>query len=481
MNEQTLKLLEKALQATPGDWETRVHLIEQYLALGRAPRAAELWQAAPGVPDTEDNALLKARVELENDPPAAQRTLEAVLARNRACARAYLLLARLYQKRGLQDEARKKYGAATVIDESLSDPELEKWLGLNAPRGAAPAEKPASPDSAEADAGEEEEYDDEDEEDEDEAVEDEADDSHALALARGKDSDPPVLFDDAELPKTTFNDVGGMENVIERIRMNIIYPFKNPEVFQKFNKKPGGGILMYGPPGCGKTHIARATAGECGAVFIAIAITDILSKWLGESEQRLHQLFETARRRAPAVIFIDEIDAIGVSRSDAAPVMAPIVNVLLTEMDGITAKNENLMVLAATNTPWRVDNALRRPGRFDRVLFVPPPDEAARAAILKICLRNLPAESLDLAKLARMTDRYSGADLRALVERASEKAIYEEMKTGRPGKLTQRLLTDAMKETRPSTNEWLETARSYATYANRTGLYDDLVDFFEKG
>lgn len=465
MNEQTLKLLEKALLATPEDWETRAHLVEQYLAIGRAQRAAELLLAAPKIPETEADSLLKARVELETDPSAALLTLQAILARNKACARAYLLLAQLYRKRGLKEEARKKYGAATVIDESVSDPDLENWLGI---AGETPVQKSAPADPVM----------------EDDAVEKETDNQEgeprAVAMTTEKEHDAPLQPADVELPKTTFDDIGGMESVIERIRMNIIYPFKNPEVFQKFNKKPGGGILMYGPPGCGKTHIARATAGECGAVFMAIAITDILSKWVGESEQRLHRLFETARRRAPAVIFMDEIDAIGVSRADASSVMAPLVNVLLTEMDGIGQKNDSVMVLAATNTPWRVDSALRRPGRFDRVLFVPPPDEPARVAILKICLRKLPVESLDLAKIARMTDRYSGADLRAIVERASEKAIFEEMKTGRACKLTQRLLTDAIKETRPSTNEWLETARSYATYANRTGLYDDLVGFFEQ-
>jgi AAA+ superfamily predicted ATPase len=455
MNEQTLKLLEKALLASPGDWETRTHLIDQYLAAGQPERAAQLLQAAPEIPDTEGDALRKARVESEIDLPAAQLTLENILSRNKACAQAYLLLAKLFQKRGLREEARKKYGAATIIDESLHDSGLEAWLGMENLRPT--AEKKASPRADEVDV-----------------------DGLPLAVLPTPTSVVTNISDELELPKTTFDAIGGMQDVIQRIRMNIIYPFKNPEVFKKFKKKPGGGILMYGPPGCGKTHIARATAGECGATFMTISITDILSKWLGESEQRLHQLFELARRRSPEVIFIDEIDAIGGSRSNAAATMAPIVNVLLTEMDGVSAKNENLMVLAATNTPWRVDDALRRPGRFDRILFVPPPDLQARESILKIHLRDLPVEKLELSKLAQLTDKFSGADLRAAVERASEKAIFQEMQTGRATKLTQPMLVEVIKEMRPSTNEWLETARSYASYANRSGLYDELVEYFNK-
>ena len=453
MNDPALKLLEKALAVSPEDWEIRSHLITQYLAGGKAARAAELLHAAPVIPAGEENVLLKASVELETAPNDAQATLQEILARNKGCARAWLLLARLFQKRGLREEARKKYGAATVIDESLADPDFEAWLG-DAP--TSPASQAAPPDSGESA------------------------DVPAVAVSAEETAAALAALEEEPVPRTGFNDIGGMEDVIERIRMNIIYPFKNPGVFRKFNKKPGGGILLYGPPGCGKTHIARATAGECGAAFITVAITDILSKWLGESEQRLHQIFEGARHRAPAVVFLDEIDAIGVSRADASSAMAPLVNVLLTELDGIAAANENLMVLAATNAPWRVDSALRRPGRFDRVLFVPPPDAGAREAILKIRLRDLPAENLDLAKAAKLADRFSGADLRGVVERASEKAIYEEMRTGRPGKLTQRLLLDAIKESRPSTIEWLETARNYATYANRAGLYDDLVAYFEK-
>lgn len=461
MNEQTLKLLEKALLVSPTDWDTRAHLIEQYLALGRAQQAVDLLKSAPAFPASEPAALLKARVELETDPSEALLTLQKIITANRACAQAYLLMAKVYQKRGLREEARKKYGAATVIDESLNDAELENWLGSDSNSSK---QSPAVPITTEPPA---------------EQQTDQSEGDSAVPVTAEEIATALTMLE-PEQPKVTFDDIGGMTEVIERIRMNIIYPFKNPEVFQKFNKKPGGGILMYGPPGCGKTHIARATAGECGAAFISIAITDILSKWLGESEQRLHQIFDTARRRTPSVIFIDEIDAIGVNRTDAAASMASLVNVLLTELDGISGKNENLMVLAATNTPWRVDNALRRPGRFDRVLFVPPPDELARKAILKIHLRDLPADSIDLDKLAKSTPSFSGADLRAVVERASEKAILGEMKTGRASKLNQRLLADAVKETRASTNEWLETARSYATYANRTGLYDDLVQFFEK-
>ena len=464
MNDQTRKLLEKALQVSPEDWETRAHLVEGCLAAGQGARASEILRAAPAIPDTEDAQLLKAAVEAETAPSDAIVTLEGILARNKACARAYLGLARVYRQRGLRDEARRKYGAATIIDESLVDPELAAWIeGKDAPADgtAAPAapEVPTLPEEALAEAA---------------AL------AYAGANEGGGADAPPDLGGPGENRRVTFADVGGMEEVIERIRMNIIYPFKNPEVFRKFNKRPGGGILLYGPPGCGKTHLARATAGECGAKFISIAITDILSKYIGESEAHLHQIFETARRHAPTVVFIDEIDAIGMSRSDAGSYQAPIVNVLLTEMDGIQSANDNLMVLAATNSPWRVDNALRRPGRFDRVLFIPPPDAVARAAILDIHLRGLPAKSPDVAKIAAKTDRFSGADLRAVVERASEKAIYQEMRTGRPTELTQAMLLDAAKETKPSTIEWLETARSYATYANRAGLYDELVEFFEK-
>lgn len=450
LDEKAVKLLTKALAASPGDWETRAYLIGQYIGAGWWDAAKTCLEQAPTPAVAEDDRLLCARVQAQFDPAAAIQALNALLQQNKACARAYLQLAQIYRTQGLKEEARKKYGAATLLDEALTDPDWETWLG-NAP--APPATAPAQPVTVQG--GTEE--------------------LTAADIAEAvRDATEPAGL------RVTFNDIGGMTDVIDRIRMNIIYPFKNPGVFRKFNRSAGGGILLYGPPGCGKTHIARATAGECGATFVSIAITDVLSKWLGESERHLHELFESARRRAPAVVFIDEIDAIGMSRGDASSTVAPIVNVLLTEMDGIATDNSNVMVLAATNSPWRVDSALRRPGRFDRVLFVPPPDAAARQAILDINLRDLPHEEIDTAKLAKQTDRFSGADLRALVMRGSELAIMAEMKTGVSGKVTQRMLQDAAKGMRPSTAEWLETARNYASYGNRAGLYDELVEYFEK-
>lgn len=454
LDDKTVKLLQKALAISPEDWETRAHLLAHFLATRQIDAAKSCFAAAPTPPGSEAEVLLQARLEAESDPAQAIRTLTALLQRNKACARAYWQLAQIYRREGLKEEARKKYGAAVLLDEALADREFEAWLGDTAVP-ADPEEEGRSPAAVDTDGG----------------VEELSGEEIAAAV---RDATSPVIA------PITFADIGGMKEVIERIRMNIIYPFKNPEVFRKFNRRAGGGILLYGPPGCGKTHIARATAGECNAAFISIGITDVLSRWHGESERHLHELFETARRRAPAVVFIDEIDAIGVSRSDASAVAAPIVNVLLTEMDGIASDNTNVMVLGATNSPWRVDAALRRPGRFDRVLFVPPPDEAARAAILDINLRDVPHESVDTAKLARQAEKFSGADLRAAVLRAGEQAIMAEMKTGRSAQISQAMLAAALKETRPSTVEWLETARNYASYANRAGLYDELVEYFER-
>ena len=263
--------------------------------------------------------------------------------------------------------------------------------------------------------------------------------------------------------------------------MKIIHPLAHPELYKAYGKTAGGGILLYGPPGCGKTHLARATAGEIKAAFLAVGINDILDMWIGQSERNLHEIFEQARRSRPCVLFFDEVDALGANRSDMRHTgRQMLINQFLSEMDGIQANNEGVLVLAATNMPWQVDAAFRRPGRFDRMIFVPPPDASARAAILRILCRGKPVQEIDYDLLSKRTDGYSGADLKGVLDRAVEAKLREAIKDGVPKPLTTRDLTTATAEVKPSTREWFATARNHALFANQGGAYDDILKYLKQ-
>jgi SpoVK/Ycf46/Vps4 family AAA+-type ATPase len=287
----------------------------------------------------------------------------------------------------------------------------------------------------------------------------------------------PMILRQSEI---RFEDVGGLESVKKQIRRKIIAPFEKPSLFRAFRKRSGGGVLMYGPPGCGKTMLARATAGEVRAAFFSVAITDVLDKYIGESERKLAAIFAQARSHTPSVLFFDEIEAL-TSRSRAnGDVGASLVSTFLNEMDGFAGRDESLLILAATNTPWAVDPAFRRPGRFDRTLFVPPPDATSRTAILRGLLSGRPvAPGLDVTPIAAKTSSFSGADLSELVETAAELAIEDSLE-GAITPISKRHLEAALKEVRPSTLEWLGIARNYAKYANESGLYDEVRAFLEK-
>ena len=302
------------------------------------------------------------------------------------------------------------------------------------------------------------------------------------AAGQGELEDDDTVDEDAlrmlEKPDVTFADVGGMDKVKEEIELKIIRPLQHPELYKAYGKKIGGGILLYGPPGCGKTHLARATAGQVDAKFINIGINDVLDMWIGQSEKNLHEIFETARRNAPCVLFFDEIDALGASRSDMRQSSGRhLINQFLSELDGVQSNNDGVLILGATNAPWHLDTAFRRPGRFDRIIFVSPPDEPAKAGILDILLRDKPTANVDYAGVAKKTNEFSGADLQAVVDIAIEQKLQEAFKSGIPEPIGTKDLLKAAKKHKTSTRDWFNSARNYALYANDSGLYDDILTY----
>jgi transitional endoplasmic reticulum ATPase len=298
------------------------------------------------------------------------------------------------------------------------------------------------------------------------------------------DEEPESRFVPRELmepgPRTTFEDVGGLDDVKKRIHRAIILPFQRPDLYLKYGRSAGGGALLYGPPGCGKTLLARATAGECGLPFFNVRIEDVLDPYMGMSEQNLHEAFEHARMNAPCVLFLDELDAVAYARrKQAGSAGRPLVDQLLQELDAIGSDNRELLILAATNAPWDVDDALKRPGRLDRPMFVPPPDLAARTRILELLLRDRHVEGLDLKELAKSTPLFSGADLRALVEGGVDRVIDEALDSGEEPPLRMDHLRAALEGTRPTTLDWLASAGSYVEFANQAGRYDELAKFLK--
>ena len=286
---------------------------------------------------------------------------------------------------------------------------------------------------------------------------------------------------DAEHAGLTLADVAGMTEVKQRLEAAFLAPMRNPDLRRLYGKSLRGGLLLYGPPGCGKTFIARAVAGELGASFIAVSFADIIDMFVGQSERNIHELFEVARRNAPCVLFLDEVDAIGQKRSQLRHTpMRSAVNQLLLELDDVSGNNEGVFLLAATNHPWDVDSALRRPGRFDRTLLVLPPDAAAREGVFRYHLKDRPVAGIDLAKLARQTDGYSGADIAHICETAAERALMDSVRRGEPRMIGTPDLEAAIAEVKPSLGAWFDVARNVALFANEGGTYDDLAAYLRK-
>lgn len=304
---------------------------------------------------------------------------------------------------------------------------------------------------------------------------------------------PPMFVDGSERDDVTVDawetstetvtlaDVGGLSEVKQRLEVAFLGPLRNPEMRRLYRKNMRGGLLLYGPPGCGKGFIARALAGELGATFMSVSINDVLDMWVGSSEQNLHDVFVTARRKAPTVLFFDELDALGRKRSQLSNnAMRTTVNQLLQELDGVGPQNDDVFVLGATNHPWDVDPALRRPGRFDRTLLVLPPDAPAREAIFRTHLKDRPVAGVDARRLAAATDGFSGADIAHICETAAELAMMEAIRNDEFRMIEMRDLEAALAEVRPSLGSWFEVAKNVVSFANTDGTYDELRAFMKK-
>lgn len=442
-------VLREALRLTPDNVPLRLHLAESLLRAGLADEAE--YELRAGLKLTPHDprlsfGLAKAYFD-QGKRSQALVVAESLANAEEPQAAALVLYARLLADEGDLPRARARYRQAIEIDPEVADADLAArleakptWGEGSRPRGfegRVPADSPLAMDS-------------------------------------------PSSLVEIERPGIQFSDVGGMEQVKEDVRLKIIYPLQHAEMYRAYGKAIGGGILLYGPPGCGKTHLARATAGEIQGGFLIVGITDVLDMWLGNSERNLHELFEAARRNTPCVMFFDEVDALGASRSDMRQSSSRhLINQFLAEMDGAKSSNDGVLILGATNAPWHLDSAFRRPGRFDQIVFVPPPDLAARAEILRLHLRGKPNDGLDVELVARKTEHFSGADLKAVVDRAVESKLKEAMRSGGLKPLGTRDLLAAATATKPSTKEWFATARNHALYANQGGIYDDILKYLK--
>jgi SpoVK/Ycf46/Vps4 family AAA+-type ATPase len=464
-NSALLAALKQALDQDASNGPLWAHYGEMLASAGRSKAAIDALRKAAELKAASTSVIAKLTALLRADGQLAEaliRAEQALEATDDPMLR--LELARTLLARGDLSAGAAQYRRAIERNPSLDTPELQAAFDEAA---APPVDD--TPDDAAEDLPE---------------AEDVEDPSYGDPIAAEVNLERAKTWDDFEVETTrvTFADVAGLDDVKRQINLRIIAPFKKQDIFKAFSRSGGGGILLYGPPGCGKTFIARATAGEVGARFIAIGIHEIIDKYWGESEKAVHAVFDEARCRAPTILFFDEFDALGATRGRGeSQFWKTLVDQLLQEMDGIGGRNENVLVFAATNSPWNVDPAFRRPGRFDRLLFVPPPDQPARLEMLRRHAAQLPGgDKLKLDALGAKTELFTGADLRSLCERASEAALAKSLESDKVHPI---VLDDFMRELKSMTSsagEWLATARNYARYSNESGQFNDLADYLRR-
>ncbi|PXY39558.1 cell division protein [Flavobacterium cheongpyeongense] len=432
MSDNTIDSLKEALKHSPENTPLRLLLAETLLSFNRLEEAeTEFLTVLRSTNDIKAKVGLATTFFKKGNYSACNVILEEVIENGTQDLNVFTLYAKGLLKENSIAKAVETYKRALAIDPKHFDEELDSQLRLKG--------------------------------------------SHEVI-----ESDDEIDSRFLEKPTVNFADVGGMESVKKEIELKIIKPLQHPELYKAYGKKTGGGILLYGPPGCGKTYIAKATAGQVNAKFISVGLNDILDMWIGSSEKNLHDIFELARQNTPCVLFIDEIDALGASRSDMKQSSGRhLINQFLQELDGIDNNNEGILVLGATNTPWNLDPAFRRPGRFDRIVFVPPPDETSRESILRLKLNNKPTEAIDYNSISKKIENFSGADIEAIIDIAIEEKLESSFEDGIPKPISTKDLQNAIKKHKASTQEWFMTAKNFAMFANDSGLYDDILTYLK--
>jgi len=336
-----------------------------------------------------------------------------------------------------EQEAQTLYRQAVQLDPGIRNRDLERLLGVRP--GSQPSGTPAKVISL-----------------------------NTYSLRRENKAEPErrdafsdIFLDEFDDVAFTFGDVAGLDDVKMEVRRRIVLPYLKPSLFERYKQKAGGNILLYGPPGCGKTLVARATAGESDARFLAVNPEDLIDKYPGEAEKRLRVLFDEARSDTPAILFFDDFDVVAQPRANTSrDAVQTLVSAFASEIDGTQRNNSGVLVIVATNAPWLLDRALFRSTRLQNHFFVPPPDYEARKKILTMAAAGIPgAETVAFDRVARKTDGFSGADLRALTDLVSNASLTKALSGTGEGAITTAAFEDGVRHFVPSTLPWLTRAR----------------------
>jgi len=436
-----LNSLRKAVQKAPTDVPLRLLLGQGLLDANSLQEADECYRGVLNIDPLQKDAQLGIAQILFHRGSVSEAAVraEAILEADDEFARAHLLLSRLHLVENNRSLAVEEYRLAIDNDRTIADRSLEKELGLAAPSGAVTYDEDGVPDFL-SDTGPF-------------AETEQNDDISSF------ENDDEVLAESVD-PAVSFRDVGGLDDVKDELLRRWIRPLKNPSLAHAYKVKPGGGVLLYGPPGCGKSLLAEATAGESGCRMIQVGIHEILDPYFGSSERNLFQVLETAREEAPIVVILDHIDTVAGDRSRLRDNQARnLVNQFLHQLHMLSQAGDRVLVVGCTDTPWHLDPAFLRPGRFGQPLFVPPPSRNERVAILQLLTASMPTGEIDVELLATGTRSFSGADLRAIFDLAAEQALQAATLGGQFQPLDTAALLTARKSIRPSTTAWFRSAQ----------------------